>query len=492
MNLDDESLLSAYLDDELAAPGRAEVEAALRSDPGLRRRLADLAAARDLVSGLSRPAAPADLSAAILARLAAGRVGHVPATRRPRRAGLLILAGVTSLAASLMIARVATVPTPARPGAGFPPLARNPVLAASQKVASRVSNMSGRTDVLASSGAPVAIRRVPAPLAADKSPAPPASPTPLVAAAAQATARVEAARAVPPSVATREAGLSRNGADPVAAAEIRALLSRPGVRRLTVTVDVLDDEAIASMDGLVGNLHKKRPRWGQVRVEQTVLLDSDRPGRAVIYAMVLDHPEREALDQKLLAQYPKRIQEDQVPPALAETLAGSDDLTGHFAWHQGPAVAGLKPAPPDGNPILGLRTSPDLAQLHGPIAVDPPPEADRDSDKAPVPRLAEAAPRSTRALPRGGHGPSDPTPSARAVESAKAAANPPVGLADAASNSPPTPSLGRTRSGAKVANSDARKTTLPPAVVAPANLGEDQVETTMTVLIWLTCRQPGS
>ncbi len=56
MNLDDESLLSAYLDGELDAEGRSAVEAALLSDAGLSDRLRELSAVRDLIAGLPRPA----------------------------------------------------------------------------------------------------------------------------------------------------------------------------------------------------------------------------------------------------------------------------------------------------------------------------------------------------------------------------------------------------------------------------------------------------
>ena len=59
MNLDDESVLSAYLDDELDAARRRQVAACLQSDPRLVQRLRDLALIRDLVAGLGSPKASA-------------------------------------------------------------------------------------------------------------------------------------------------------------------------------------------------------------------------------------------------------------------------------------------------------------------------------------------------------------------------------------------------------------------------------------------------
>ncbi len=54
MKLEDESILSAYLDDELDAAERRLVEDALGDDPDLARRLDDLRWVRDQVAGLSR------------------------------------------------------------------------------------------------------------------------------------------------------------------------------------------------------------------------------------------------------------------------------------------------------------------------------------------------------------------------------------------------------------------------------------------------------
>ena len=121
MNLDDETLLTAYLDDELDAARRQEVEAAVRTYPHLEQHLADLKLARDLVASLPRPHAPADLSARVLERI--GPRG------RPRRLGGLLPSGPTLLAAlsglaaaaAILAAAILSFPhPPARPTAHTP------------------------------------------------------------------------------------------------------------------------------------------------------------------------------------------------------------------------------------------------------------------------------------------------------------------------------------------------------------------------------------
>jgi hypothetical protein len=67
-NLPDDELLSAYLDNELAAPVRAEVEAMLASDADARQTLAELRAVREAVAALPRMTLGADLADEVLQR----------------------------------------------------------------------------------------------------------------------------------------------------------------------------------------------------------------------------------------------------------------------------------------------------------------------------------------------------------------------------------------------------------------------------------------
>src|SRR5207237_9303442 len=65
-----EAKLCAYLEGELDEQGRAEIEKHLQANPAHRKLLAEVAGTRDLVRGLPREAAPADLCATLQGHLA--------------------------------------------------------------------------------------------------------------------------------------------------------------------------------------------------------------------------------------------------------------------------------------------------------------------------------------------------------------------------------------------------------------------------------------
>ena len=74
-----EELLQAYLDGELEAEARADLERRVMSEPALKDELDRLSFARDAVTGLPRAEAPPDLADEVLRRVqettaSAGRV----------------------------------------------------------------------------------------------------------------------------------------------------------------------------------------------------------------------------------------------------------------------------------------------------------------------------------------------------------------------------------------------------------------------------------
>src|SRR5262245_14668542 len=68
MTLDDDSILSAYLDGELGSEQQQAVESAVVADPRLAEELRDLALLRELLAGLPRQA-PADVTARVMRRV---------------------------------------------------------------------------------------------------------------------------------------------------------------------------------------------------------------------------------------------------------------------------------------------------------------------------------------------------------------------------------------------------------------------------------------
>lgn len=102
-----EELLSAYLDDELGAAERAELERHLAAEPRLRDKLAELRDVSQLVRQLPRPAAPAGLREQVLARIGRDQVR----VRRPQRAARKALAALVA-ACALMAFTVWRVQAP--------------------------------------------------------------------------------------------------------------------------------------------------------------------------------------------------------------------------------------------------------------------------------------------------------------------------------------------------------------------------------------------
>lgn len=99
MSLNDESLLSAFLDGELDEPTRQQVESAVRSDPRLARKLREMMQVRDLVAGLSRPGSSEWTCAQVMAEIAAHETPRPMWQRRPARlfalgVGLAAAAGI--------------------------------------------------------------------------------------------------------------------------------------------------------------------------------------------------------------------------------------------------------------------------------------------------------------------------------------------------------------------------------------------------------------
>ena len=80
MKPDDETVLSAYLDDELEPDPRRQVEEWLAADPALASQLADLVAIRGAVADLPRLPTPCQLSSAVLSRIALSELAR---SRRP-------------------------------------------------------------------------------------------------------------------------------------------------------------------------------------------------------------------------------------------------------------------------------------------------------------------------------------------------------------------------------------------------------------------------
>src|SRR5262245_61566662 len=100
MTLDDDSILSAYLDGELGPEQQQAVESAAIADPRLAEELRDLALLRDLLAGLPRRA-PADVTDRVMRRVR--HRARLAAARRGLAWGPVRAAWLGALAAGVMV-----------------------------------------------------------------------------------------------------------------------------------------------------------------------------------------------------------------------------------------------------------------------------------------------------------------------------------------------------------------------------------------------------
>lgn len=280
MTFDEETFLTAYVDGELPPGPREGVESALASDPRLADDLRALTTVRDLVSGLSRPPAPRDVSAEVLARLGRrpagglsfGVLARLPAVRVAGRAAAALAtaaAVVAAVAVGLLRPAPATGPG-ARPGAG---LARVPA---------------------------DAVLPWPFPGEPGDVQVPTAAPAGL--ASGEEPSRAESAR------------------------NLRRLFDAPYVHKVFVVSDALGDA-----DGKVGAVFERTPRrradFGRMTVVQDVVVDPEHPGRASVYIAVVDDRELAELYDRVRQALPASTVTEAGPrPELFARLADAGPL----------------------------------------------------------------------------------------------------------------------------------------------------------------------
>jgi hypothetical protein len=290
MKSEDESDLSAYLDDELDPGDRRDLEWSLLSDPALAARLAGLAVARDAVASLSRPEAPCSLVSSVICR-----IDNIE--RQGRRRPYYWLA----TAASILFALILSL----RTGLLAPiPHLGNPVV-----VLHPAPLDSPRPGAVAAHG--------PSPQFASLTPAPPAS----------------SARPLGPASDPTEADRRR----------LVAMLDRPGLRRILIVTDVFDPSAAERVNGLLRDTARKQSDFGRITIAQGLLIDPEFPNEADVFAIVMDEPEREYLLAKLAREFPAAIVEGETPPHVTLQLA---DI-GRISIEPGRSAAGLRDATAD-------------------------------------------------------------------------------------------------------------------------------------------------
>jgi hypothetical protein len=299
MNFDEETFLTAYLDGELTSGPRERVESSLASDPQLADDLRALAAVRDLVAGLSRPAAPCDLSASVVARI----------RRRP---------GVIAFRSNPF----GRVPAGAWSWAGRTAAA----LATAAAVVAAVTLGLGRT-----APEPLKVAQAPRPLLPLLPPG--ADELPSSYFVADDANLVPAVDDLAPGRDERERAEE--------ALRLRQLLDSPNLHKVIVVTDVLGGGADRKVGEILGQTPRRSAAYGRITVTQGIVVDPEHPGRATVFAVVMDDRELDEF-RGLLSRAFKDVRETEPRPGVVTQLAD----VGEMAVLPGTLVADLVDAPP--------------------------------------------------------------------------------------------------------------------------------------------------
>jgi anti-sigma factor RsiW len=329
MKLDDESLLTAYLDGELDPNRKVVVESTLLSKPQLAERLQELAAVRSLVDGMARPTVSYDLSGPIVAEIQGwplfrlGRAARYHATR-PRN--LIFASGVAAAAGLLlvfMLYRGHDHRNPVRPN--------------------------------------VSVAKVPSVLPLPhRSPDSSVRPTPHIGEPeSAATDTIVAAEPEPQPIQLSETDRQQARDHE----RIRRLLDRPGVRRMTLLLDTMGTDQLTKVEAAIDQTHRADPVRATIRIAQDVVVDPSRPREAVVYLAVMDEAEHARFVENLehqLPGVPVPPSIDDLAPAVVTQLADA----GRVEVSEGEATPGLTTPPDDLHTQLAIQQDPGQAVAH--------------------------------------------------------------------------------------------------------------------------------
>jgi hypothetical protein len=282
MTLDDDSILSAYLDGELPPEQQQAVESALAADPQLADEVRSLAALRDLVAGLPCPV-PADVTARVMRRVRRrallGPAASIIAWA-PVRAGWLaaVAAGVLLAVALTWIVRVG--PGPAGVGGPDAVVRSHPVEPVRPAVAD---------DRWPPFKAARALNRRSEPSGAGDG-------------------RTSAAEPAP-----------GDGLAPSELSHVGEYLDNPQLRRIFMVSDPGDGSAERQVASIVEQTTQFN--YLRITVSQGIVIDPRHPDRATVFALVVGPREMHRLGEQLHMALRDRVEEADAEPAIVTQLA---------------------------------------------------------------------------------------------------------------------------------------------------------------------------
>ena len=319
MNLDDdESYLSAYLDDELEPADRLSLELALEADPALRDRLHALTRGRDALLRLSRPTIPVDLTSAVLARLPSVRTG-VRSTRL-YRTSLWVATAATVLVAIGLTFRGEFAAKP--PGAG-----RLPAFAVNGPLLDRRSVEVENPALIPSSHSPST---------------PPAS----------TTADLNAKNGLPSDLTLKQRNGEPIGESPADRDRFLALIDRSDLRRVMIPIDTVGGDPTSKIERIVQDSPRRDADYFRLTLMQGLVIDPTFPNKAELFVVVVTEAEREHLVKSLSKSFADLTEGNfpgsEVPALLADA--------GEVKVFPGRPAAGLVDPPPSSNKAFATMT----------------------------------------------------------------------------------------------------------------------------------------
>jgi hypothetical protein len=304
MKLDDETLLTAYLDGELTENERLAVEEAVRTSPRLGVQLRELASVRGLVAGLSRPAIHFDLVDPVMSQIALRPTSWVASVLSKRFA---IGSGLAAAAAFLVAVSVlfATRSHSQWPHASHPEIARAEPQPEPSRVPTPVPTHPRETDAQ--------------PRIVEQPPGAPQS-APILASA--------------PDHDEIEADRERQ--------QIIEHLGGP-CHRIVVAVDELQRGA-SEVQALLRDTPRTAARYGRIAISNGHIVDPNEPGEAVVFVVMLDEHELAFLEQRLQEKLHLGLTAADFPAAATVTMLSDISQIDSLS---GTPVARLVPAPRD-------------------------------------------------------------------------------------------------------------------------------------------------
>jgi hypothetical protein len=327
MNLDDESYLSAYLDDELDPAERQAVEWSVESSPPRADQIRSIAQVREAVAGLDRPAIPRDLGPALAARIARNhRLAPPPLFLRPARLARVASAfvGFATVAASLIFA-VVRLYQPLHESPEVPVVASNEIDSTHRNHPIEPSRI---VEIPASTSLPL--------LARDSTPS--------------ALELVHEAVASPPPVPDAiELPGSRDERRLVG-----DMLARTHVRRVLIVTDVID--APDRVRRLIAESGREASEFGRISIRQELVIDPEHAEAAEVFAVPIDERGRRALVDRLQKHFSDLVEEGPSSPELVTQLSE----VGQVAVFKGLKAAPLGDPPGDIPGLIAHRETDPL------------------------------------------------------------------------------------------------------------------------------------